>query len=87
MNKTRIGVPFTLEEILETGKCSHPILPPCDCKPVKATGQHTTWMALLVKSGRVAKVGERPSTNPAARGRKVTLYGREEEDLPLLTAI
>ena len=83
-NKCVIGEPFTLEDVAETGKCQHPAMPPCECKP---TPVPTAWMTAMVQAGTVRKIGERPSTNPAARGRKVSLWSgaaprvEEEPDL------
>ena len=71
-NKAIIGEPFTLEDVAETGKCTHPILPGCACvaRPVP-----TAWITPLVQNGVVRKVGEVKSKSPAAKGRKVTLWG------------
>lgn len=83
-NKAIIGMPFTLEDVAETGKCKHPMSPVCDCK---ATPVPTAWLQPLVQSGVIHKVGEVPSSNPTARGRKVSLWGGggrvevEEEEL------
>lgn len=71
-NKVVIGEPFTLEDVAETGKCQHPILPGCDCV---ASPVPTAWITPLVQAGVVRKVGEIPSKSPGARGRKISLWG------------
>lgn len=75
VNKARIGIPFTLEDVLETGKCGHMMMPKCDCEAPRPNGQYSAWMTALIKGQHVMKIGEKASTNPAARGRKVAVYG------------